>query len=171
MRSVALLVGMIFIVSMVGLSFAGDETKEVKHEYIGLKKCSMCHKKDGILESWEKTPHAAVWDKLTDEQKKDETIQKYYATGMMEGELLTNVQCEACHGPGNDYKSMSIMKDKEQAIANGLIIPTAETCMKCHNAEAPTDALKATAKDFDFEKMKAKGVHVTGVYEEAKEGE
>jgi hypothetical protein len=175
MRSVAVLIGMCFIVTMVGATFAGDEkkeaAKEAKHEYIGLKKCSMCHKKDGILESWEKTPHATAWDKLTDEQKKDKTIQKYYATGMMKDELLTGVQCEACHGPGSDYMKMSIMKDQEKAVANGLIIPDAETCMGCHHADAPTDALKASAKDFDFEKLKETGVHVLGVYDEAEEGE
>lgn len=165
MRSIAILTGLIFLFTMSGLVMAQEaktETKkeEVKHAYVGVKVCGMCHKKDGILESWEKTPHATVWDKLTDEQKKDETIQKYYATGKLEdGTLLTNVQCEACHGAGADYKSMSIMKDKEKAIANGLVMPDAETCKHCHNAEAPTEALKASAKDFDFAKMEAKGVH------------
>ena len=51
------------------------------------------------------------------------------------------------------------MEDRETAIANGLIIPTAETCKHCHNADAP-GALAASAKDFDYEKMKAKGIHV-----------
>jgi len=171
MRSVAILMGMIFIISLFGLAFAGEEKKEAKREYIGAKKCGMCHKKDGILESWQKTAHATAWDKLTDEQKKDETIQKYYATGAVKEELLTGVQCEACHGPGSDYKSISIMKDQEKAVANGLLIPDAETCAGCHNAEAPTEALKASAKDFDFAKMKEKGAHAPRVHEETKKGE
>jgi hypothetical protein len=57
------------------------------------------------------------------------------------------------------------MKDQEKAIANGLIIPDAQTCLRCHSAEAPTEALKASAKEFDFEKLKKKGVHVLGVYD------
>ncbi len=170
MRSIAALAGLIFVMSLLGVALAGDEKKEVTHDYIGAKKCGLCHKKDGILESWEKTAHATAYDKLTEEQKKDEKILKFYTTGKdTKGELLTGVQCEACHGPGSGYKTKSIMEDKEKAIANGLIIPDAKTCAKCHNAEAPTETLKATAKDFDFEKMKAKGVHVLGVHEKAEE--
>lgn len=177
MRTIAILTGLIFLISMSGLALAQEAKteakpaakKEVEHAYVGVKVCGMCHKKGGILESYEKTPHATVWDKLTDEQKKDETIQKFYATGKLpDGTLLTNVQCEACHGPGGDYKTMSIMKDKEKAIANGLVMPDAETCKKCHNADAPTEALKASAKDFDFAKMEAKGVHVLPKAEEKK---
>lgn len=177
MRMLAIITGLIFLISMSGLALAQEaktEAKpaaktEVKHDYVGVKVCGMCHKKSGILESWEKTPHATVWDKLTDAQKKDETIQKYYATGKLaDGTLLTNVQCEACHGAGSDYKSMSVMKDKEKAIANGLVIPDAKTCMHCHSADAPTEALKASAKDFDFAKMEAKGVHMIPKTEEKK---
>ena len=51
-----------------------------------------------------------------------------------------------------------IMEDREQAIANGLLIPDEKTCLKCHNADAP-EALAASAKDFNFEKMRATGVH------------
>ncbi len=183
MRAIAILTGLIFLISMAGLAMAQEaktEAKpaakmEVKHAYVGVKVCKMCHKKGGIAkdeiyESWEKTPHATVWDKLTDEQKKDEKFQKYYATGKLaDGTLLSNVQCEACHGPGGDYKTMSIMKDKEKAIANGLVIPDANTCLKCHNADAPTEALKASAKDFDFAKMEAKGVHMIPKAEEKME--
>jgi hypothetical protein len=48
---------------------------------------------------------------------------------------MAGVQCEACHGAGNDYKKVSIMKDRDASIANGLIIPTQETCDGCHTGE------------------------------------
>jgi len=50
------------------------------------------------------------------------------------------VQCETCHGPGSEYKKLSIMKDKEKAAENGLIIHTEKElfCIKCHNTESPT---------------------------------
>jgi len=59
------------------------------------------------------------------------------------------VQCETCHGPGADYKSKKIMENKEEAIANGLMVPTniEEFCITCHNAESPTYV------EFNFEAM------------------
>jgi len=159
-RIIAVTVCLVLIASFVSLAVA-QETKEVKHEYIGAKKCMMCHKKSGIADSWAATKHATAWDNLTAEQKKDKALIPFYTTGTdAAGELLTGIQCEACHGPGSDYKSMSIMKDKEKAIANGLQMPDEKTCLKCHNDKAPTAALAATAKDFNFAKMVAKGVHV-----------
>jgi len=47
------------------------------------------------------------------------------------------VSCESCHGPGSEYKKMSIMKDREKAIANGLIIPEEKVCLVCHNEKNP----------------------------------
>ena len=143
----------------VAAMFVMAGAEEVKHTYVGADKCKMCHKKDGTYESWLTTKHATAWDGLTDEQKKDEAFKKFYTTGSDEkGVLLTGVQCEACHGAGSDYKKMSIMKDKKLAIENGLIIPDEATCKTCHNEKAP-GALGASAKDFNFAKMKAKGVH------------
>jgi hypothetical protein len=54
--------------------------------------------------SWEKTKHAAA-----------------------------KIECEDCHGPGSDYKTMAIMKDKAKAKAAGLIVaPTEKDCQTCH---------------------------------------
>lgn len=154
-RVLSILAIVCFAVVLFGLVGA----EEVKHEYIGATKCKMCHKKDGTFESWAATKHATAWDSLSAEDQKSEEIKKFYTTGTTaKDELLTGVQCEACHGPGSDYKSKKIMEDREQAVANGLVIPDEKTCLKCHNADAPA-ALAATAKDFNFEKMRAAGVH------------
>ena len=73
--------------------------------------------------------------------------------------LEDGVQCEACHGPGKDYKKKSIMKDREQAIANGLNPikvedGTAEKwCVRCHNEESPN------FKGFNFKEYFAKIKH------------
>ena len=50
------------------------------------------------------------------------------------------VQCETCHGPGSNYKTVSIMKNKDLAIINGLMLySNLETyCVKCHNDKSPT---------------------------------
>lgn len=158
-RILAVLMGVVFL-AVASFSAFAEEKAEAKYEYIGAKKCSMCHKKDGTGPSWEESTHATAFDKLTDEQKKDPIFLKYYTTGTSDkGKLLEGVQCEACHGPGSEYKSMKVMKDQEASIAAGLQIPNEETCMGCHGAEDAPAAVKAVAKDFDYEKAVTKAVH------------
>lgn len=157
MRSKLIVTLMVVAFATVLFCMAGAE--DAKHAYVGVKKCKICHKKDGIYESWSASKHATAWDKLSDADKANKDLAKYYTTGTnAKGEALNNVQCEVCHGPGADYKKKSIMQDEAKAIAAGMIIPTEETCKGCHNDKAP-DALKAVAKDFDFAKAVAKGVH------------
>jgi DnaJ-class molecular chaperone len=84
---------------------------------VGPEKCKMCHKLQ--YESWSASKHATQ---------------------------NPPVDCETCHGPGSDYKVMSIMKDVEKAKAAGLILPTKEDCAKCHGkgkVPAMTDELFA----------------------------
>jgi len=54
--------------------------------------------------------------------------------------IKDGVQCETCHGPGSEYKTLKIMKSRESAIANGLKVyeKIEELCIKCHNPESPT---------------------------------
>ncbi len=103
------------------------------HEYVGAEKCKMCHKQQ--FASWEQTTHAKATDeaKASTERTYDESCLKCHATNASED--LPGVQCEACHGPGADYKKMSIMKDVEKAKANGLVIPTQATCDGCHTGD------------------------------------
>ncbi|NWG14420.1 MAG: hypothetical protein HXY20_12890 [Acidobacteria bacterium] len=102
--------------------------------YIGADKCRICHKVEHT--SWAKTKHAKAMESLKpEEQKKPECIQ-CHTTGTKNE--LPGVQCEACHGPGSDYKTMSIMKDRQKAIAAGLIIPSEKGCVGCHNQKSPT---------------------------------
>lgn len=168
LKTVAILVGMAFLAALAATVFAQEGEKAPANEFIGAKKCIMCHKKDGVGPSWESTVHATAFDKLTDEQKKDANFLKYYTTGTdAKGVLLEGVQCEACHGAGSNYKAKSVMEDKEAAIKAGLVIPDEKTCMGCHNDKAPA-AVAAIAKDWDYAKAKAKGVHAMPVTEEAK---
>ncbi|MCP4568923.1 MAG: hypothetical protein GY841_15215 [FCB group bacterium] len=165
-RLFSTILGVFLAIMLVAAVSAGEAAKTAKagYAYIGAKKCSMCHKKDGIKESWMTSKHATAWDDLTPEQQKDDALKPYYTTGTTaKGELLTGVQCEVCHGPGSAYKKKTIMKDHKEAIANGLLVPDEKACLKCHNEKAPTKALAASAKDFSYEKMKAKGVHKKAV--------
>lgn len=73
------------------------------------------------------------------------------------------VQCESCHGAGSEYRNPSVMSarkfkadpvgTKKIFIENGLIVPTEETCIKCHNKNSPTFV------EFNFAEMVAKIAH------------
>ncbi len=57
------------------------------------------------------------------------------------------IECEDCHGPGSNYKTMAIMKDEAKAKAAGLIMPTEKDCKACHEkknvkVENYADAIK-----------------------------
>jgi len=114
--------------------------------YVGVDKCKMCHKgeKNGmIFETWEAEKHAHAYQAVIDKGETENTLcMQCHTTGYGAGgydpaaenkDEFANVQCEACHGPGSMYKKMSVMKDKEAAIAAGLVMPTEETCLQCHN--------------------------------------
>lgn len=103
------------------------------HTFIGADKCKLCHKIQ--YASWLKTKHATALASLTPaDQAKPECVQ-CHITGASKD--LPGVQCEGCHGPGSDYKTLSIMKNKPKAIAAGLIMPDEALCKKCHNSKSP----------------------------------
>ena len=141
------------LILLLALTFvSGIIVLSADHQYVGNTKCKMCHPKQ--FKSWETTKHAKAYDALKpEEQKKDECAVCHTTGYKKSAELLQNVQCEACHGPGSDYKNMNIMKDKAKAVEAGLVIPTEETCKTCHNKKSPN------YKEFKFEDAKKIGVH------------
>ncbi len=173
--SFALLASIVFVMAsmmLVMAMFMTASAEDAEHSYIGVKKCGMCHKseaKGNQLGQWEGSKHAKAYEVLASEAAlkiaKEKGIEgspqeagaclKCHTTGhgakaeLFEAsfDVTQGVQCESCHGPGSDYKSMKVMKVREDAVAAGLVIPTAETCTACHNEESPT------FKGFDFEKM------------------
>lgn len=143
-----------------------------KHEYVGDAKCKMCHK--DVHTSWAETKHAKAFSVLSaEEQKKPECVKCHITGTTAAGEVLENVQCEACHGPGSEYKSASIMSKKKWAAdpegqlklakEAGLIMPTADNCVRCHTKEG-----NPNFKEFNFEKMQPL-VHPVKAEEPAKE--
>jgi hypothetical protein len=152
-----------------------------KHEFVGVKTCAMCHKTEkqgnqfGI---WEKSKHAQAYktlqsaeaDKIAKEKgfktkavETPECLKCHTSGSNVDASLLgkkfnieDGVQCETCHGPGGDYKSIKIMKDQKAAIENGLVVPEDINtfCVKCHNSESPT-----FDKNMDLSKMWEKIKH------------
>lgn len=153
-----------------------------KFKYIGVKKCKMCHKgekKGNIYEKWLERGHSKAYETLaTDESKeiakklgiKEDPQQAkecmvchvtgYEAAAAAKEATLTmeeGVSCEACHGPGSEYKSLKVMKDitagKIDGADYGLVEPDEKLCVTCHNEKSPT------YKPFKFEEDVKKIAH------------
>ena len=76
--------------------------------------CLGCHSTASTTENWEKDDGFRVEDGL---------------------------QCESCHGPGSEYASATVMRDRKAAMAAGLQLPTTDTCMGCHKQKGSHEAV------------------------------
>ncbi len=133
-----------------------------RFNYVGVDLCKLCHKKGELgdqYDVWANTSHSKAFytlgtpeareiaDKLgiKNPQQSDECLRCHSTShGFVEEEEVEDlqvedgVQCESCHGPGEEYMYPDVMENLEDARVNGLIMPTEETCRKCHNSESPT---------------------------------
>lgn len=150
------------------------------HQYVGVKKCKMCHnsEKGGAqFTKWTESKHFKAFDNLAGEEAKKIATAKGIADPQKAAECLSchqtgygeaaehlaasytaeGVTCESCHGAGADYvkmKTMQGIRDKSlKAEDYGLTMPTEETCKKCHNDKSPT------FKSFDFAENSKKIEH------------
>lgn len=151
--------------------------------YIGAKKCGMCHKSEkqgSQLPIWEKSAHANAYKTLLTAEADKIAKEKGFETKAVETDaclkchvtghglpearfekgfdIAEGVQCEACHGPGSEYKSMKTMKDQAESVKAGLVVFTDDAaieaqCKTCHNEESPT------YKEFKFAEMYEKIKH------------
>jgi hypothetical protein len=153
----------VFAVLFVAVVFGVTPTDAA--DYVGAKKCKMCHIKQ--YKAWEKTTMADSFENLKPGVKaeakkkagldadKDYTADagclKCHTTGYgLPGGFTTieatpklaGVQCEGCHGPGSDYAKI-MKKNKEYKLdevkAAGLVKPETDEagCMTCHGGDSP----------------------------------
>lgn len=149
------------------LLFNADKNiSQTKNKYVGVNTCiGACHKTEtqgNQLEVWQNSKHAGAFLTLQTLQADSIALSKGFNTpasetpecikchvlgnDIDESELAGSfdkaqgVQCESCHGPGSEYKKLSVMKERETAIENGLIIHKEKEkfCISCHNPESPT---------------------------------
>ncbi len=157
----------IFLILAVAMAFVSIAYSQ--HTYIGVDKCKICHKaeaKGNQYGKWLESKHSKAYQSLTS-PKANEIAGKAGITNPSESEKCMSchspygkdapalkadgVGCEACHGPGSDYKAMNIMKDRNLAKQNGLIVYENEEaikahCLKCHKKDNPYHSVG----DFDF---------------------
>lgn len=152
-----LLIATIGIVSCAVAAFSAEP------HYIGSDKCAkMCHKgekKGAQYEHWQKGGHAKAFTTLAspeskevatrvgikgDPQKAPECLRCHVTAYGVDKELIDStctynegIGCEGCHGPGSEYRKLSIMKDHKLSVAAGLIEQNEVSCSKCHNKESP----------------------------------
>ena len=142
---------------------------------VGAQKCQICHKteKQGQQYTiWEQSKHSKSFEALSKPEAAEKAKQAGVTTAPAESpaclkchaplcakapELKAEgVSCEVCHGPGSAYKKLTVMKDKDEAVKNGLVLygspdKIKAQCLKCHeNAHNTT---------FDFDAYWAKIKH------------
>lgn len=145
--------------------------QQPKCQYIGQEKCTFCHvKADETAGTWVILKHVNSFSILkTDLAKKfskdpvhDEKCLECHSTGLNApggykmddpaSKKLEGVQCEMCHGWGYSYvetmakaKVLDVYGVKDDCVRHGLVLPTEQTCRKCHNERCPVFT------GFDFE--------------------
>ena len=157
--------------------FIGNASQAQTFEYIGAKKCKMCHnklEKGQQFTKWSEAKHANAMKTLSGTKAMeyakangianpatDSKCTKCHSTagsvdkGLLAETITTEegVSCESCHGPGSAYKSSTVMKSQEQSIAKGLVIPNEQVCVGCHNKDNPFH------KPFNFAEYSKKIAH------------
>lgn len=110
-------------------------TETGKSPYAGAEKCQTCHQ--AAWQSWQKSQHAHAFTSL---QKVSKTVDPncigchsvgFEKAGGYIDELITdhlmNVQCESCHGAGNEHVSSSGKRPLENKDWS-----TEKMCRQCH---------------------------------------
>jgi len=148
--SMVVVIGIIFISSLFSQEFT----------YVGAGKCKVCHKtaKQGEqYPKWEASKHSKSFLALTTEEAKanvadapdnPQCLKCHGPLHEKAAELKEEgMTCEVCHGPGSAYKKLSVMKNREESVKNGLIVygspdEIKKQCLTCHES--------AHDKPFDF---------------------
>lgn len=165
----------IVLILALNLFKADVNVSQSKYKYVGVNTCiGACHKSEAQgnqYEVWENSKHSKAFLTLQTDAADSTAASLGYETPAAETkqcikchtlgidfdesefqnsfDLTQGVQCESCHGPGSEYKKLSVMKDSAEAVNKGLIIHTEKEkwCITCHNPESPTYI------PFDYEQL------------------
>jgi hypothetical protein len=154
------------------------QADSVLHRYVGVETCEVCHSSSRIgrqFFSWAKSPHARAYKDLASPEalriaarlhiadpSRDRRCLSCHVTAynkplpevLSTFRMTDGVQCETCHGPGEDYAHFSVMISPRKSILAGLVAhPDENTCKTCHNPSSPT------YKGFDYHRAVSEIAH------------
>ena len=146
----------IVIVCAACVLLAGQALAQTRPTYVGSQKCQICHRTEKQGQQypvWEQSQHSHSFAALSTPEAADKAKTAGVTGNPAESSVCQNchaplhdkapefkaegVTCEICHGPGSEYKKLSVMKDKDEAVKNGLVLYGSPEkikahCMKCH---------------------------------------
>jgi YVTN family beta-propeller protein len=153
--------------------------------YVGVQVCATCHQGKGMghqFSKWLASKHASAYAVLSkpeakkiaelsgipQEPQESPLCLGCHATGAHVEEwekdetffFQDGVQCEKCHGPGSEYMDAAIMMDRQAAEKAGLMMPTVNDCMGCHQVKGSHVAVHKLPK-LDIEKAMSDIAHPT----------
>jgi hypothetical protein len=117
------------------------EDPDCGKEYVGIASCRTCH--PARYRAWLDTRHAKAYETLATRKRQfdPECVVCHAVAFECEGDVIdwkalegfTNVQCEACHGPG----SLHVQSEGGEKLlaGRGLLV----SCARCHTPERSTD--------------------------------
>jgi|GEM_PF-120447 len=128
--------------------------------YVGASACAACHNGKGMghqFSKWLASKHATAYAVLAkpeakkiaqlsgipQEPQESPMCLGCHATGAhaeaweKDENFFTEqgVQCEKCHGPGSEYMDEATMINLAAAEKAGLMMPTVQDCMNCHQVK------------------------------------
>lgn len=171
-----------YFFSFLSASVPADDPQ---FKYVGVTTCvSACHKSEAQgsqFPIWQASKHSQAYQTLKSAAADEIAKSKGFTTAAAEtpeclkchvlGKELNpaqfeetfsienGVQCETCHGPGSEYKKLSVMKDKVKNREMGMERHTEGEpfCVTCHNSDSPT------FKGFNYEEAWAQIKHLKPV--------
>lgn len=141
------------LVALLGMGGAAPK----KPVYVGARACGQCHDGAGMgnqYSKWLTTKHSKAYAVLSLPESVEIT-KRSGLRGLPWKEPIClgchstastaedwekddafrpedGLQCESCHGPGSEYMSEEVMRDRAEAMKAGLRLPTEDTCLGCH---------------------------------------
>jgi hypothetical protein len=156
---------------VAGLVFRLPTSSAASFLFVGANACRPCHQTEAqgrIYSVWESSAHARAYDDLSATQQRNGVCLVCHTTGYAralapgrERADLVAVQCEACHGPGSEYKTLSAMEDPAKAARLGLLTPGKGDCVVCHRGGLPRECWggAGSSPDFDYAQASARIAH------------
>ena len=158
----ALLAIALLVFSSAVLSQEKAKTEQKAFKYMGIQKCKLCHSsapKGKVYDWWTNNKHSKAYTTLANDESKKIANQMGIADAQKSEKCLTchvtgyktpadqkgikyvaeeGVTCEACHGPSEAYVTTHTKDPKSAIKEQGLVMPTKEVCLACHNKNSPT---------------------------------